>query len=282
MAIFPSENSPIQIAEFWKQVPPPIRPSESALEVYIQHLRRAKNRGENSVLVLGATPELRLLALREGFEVVFVDRDRLMIQAMALLIDYSGVDESRETCLECDWLGMPNPPFPYGVVLGDGSLNHLTMEQMSELLAKLRRFLTKSGSLCLRVMTYPKSREQTSLVSIFSKYRTRADGEQNRMLRDLYLRLLFAKGVYRKSTRTSSHLRLMNELKRACDSNRVRKEEFNIFAPLAGVEYAPTVPFRAEFRRMSSACFRIERIHALEHREHLDISRIYEVTQLEV
>jgi len=279
MAIFTSRETPIRVGEFWKQLSPPIRPSRLALQVYRLHLRRAKNRGENSVLVLGATPELRLLALREGFKVVFVDRDRLMIQAMALLMDYSGVDESLEAFLECDWLEMPNPPFPYGVVLGDGSLNHLTMEQMSELSARLRRFLTTSGTLCLRVITYPKSRKQSSLARIFSKYRTSADGELNRMFRDLYMRLLFARRVYQKSTRTSSHLRFMNELRRACDSNRVTKEEFNIFAPLAGVEYAPTVPFREEFLHMLSG-FRIERIHELEYREHLDLSRVYELTQL--
>ena len=282
MAIFPSEISPAHVAEFWKQLPPPTRPSQAAMEVYKQHLRRAKARGEELVLVLGATPELRLLALREGFDVVFVDRDRLMIEAMALLMDCSGVDKARERCLVCDWLKIPDYQPPFGVVLGDGSLNHLTREQMSKLLSRMRGLLTTSGSLCLRVMTYPQSRRRASLVNIFSRYRTRAAVEQNEMLRDLWMRLLFAKEVYRKSTRTASLLRLLNELKRAHHSKHISDEEFGTFAQLAGAFAwgSPTVPFRGEFGRMLVAGFRIERIHELERREHLDVSRIYELSQL--
>ncbi len=282
MAIFPSEISPARVAEVWKQLPPPTRPSQAALEVYKQHLRQAKARGEDSVLVLGATPELRLLALREGFDVVFVDRDRLMIEAMALLMDYLGVDKTHERCLRYDWIKIPDYQPPFGVVLGDGSLNHLTREQMSKLLSKMRGLLTASASLCLRVMTYPQSRTQASLVNIFSRYRTQAAVEQNEMLRDLWMKLLFAKGVYRKPTRTASLLRLSNELKRAHHSKHISDEEFGTFAPLAGAFAwgSPTVPFRGEFRRMLDARFRIKRIHELERREHLDVSRIYELDQV--
>lgn len=269
--------SPREVAQVWKRFTPLIRPSERGLRIYAQHLEQARNKGAGAVLVLGATPELRSLALHRGFKVVYADRDPLMIQAMNLLMDYSGVDGTLETSLECDWLRIPHKLSTFKVVLGDSSLNHLSMGQMETLLAKLGGLITDSGSLCLRVITYPRSRKQSTVEEIFTAYRERAESEKTEMFRDLYMQLLFAKDVYRKSVRTSSHARLAGQLKKSYHSGEIAKDEFNAFAPVEHAEYTPTVPFRGEFRRLLSPEFRIDSVHNLEYTEHLDLSQIYEL-----
>lgn len=268
-------TSPPEVASFWSKLPPPIRPSQLVLKIFDKHLEHAREDGEGRVLVLGATPELRSLALRRGFEVTYVDKSRLMIDAMNRLMDYTDIDKTRETCTMCDWLETPSVPKGYQAILGDNSLNELSLQRMKKLLRRLRTLLDDTGSLCLRMTTFPEATAQPSISDVIAKYRDRSPKDGMVDMRSILAEACFAKNVYEASERSFSFERLRTELREAYASGDIQKREFEIFSPILKMEYASNVPFRSEFREMIHPYFQTDHIHSLEKTEDKEFGHVY-------
>jgi hypothetical protein len=113
----------------------------------------AGNSGRTA-LVLGATPELADLALREGLRVISADSSAGMFEAAARRRELS--NPARETRIVGDWLAMNTvADGSIDIVLGDASLNNLPHRQMPAMLDEIAR-VTHVGSLVsLRQIVLP-------------------------------------------------------------------------------------------------------------------------------
>jgi hypothetical protein len=106
----------------WGEFVPPIRPSEGDTMIFRTHLQRAPRR--KTILILGSTPELRDLAVEEGFEEIYVaDMSETMISAMSRYMRCA--PSAREQWVLKSWLELPYPPGYFDVIVGDIVLHQL-------------------------------------------------------------------------------------------------------------------------------------------------------------
>ena len=92
----------LNLAKKWQLVKPPIRPSKEDLKIYEKLLK--KNKIRNNILILGATPELRELALKYGKQIVVCDINLNMILAMTELMRHKN---KKEIWIKADWVSVP-------------------------------------------------------------------------------------------------------------------------------------------------------------------------------
>lgn len=119
------ETNPFKrlLLEQWQDISAPIRPSEEECNLYEEYVKRAAIDGRSKLLILGATPELRDIALRHNLKPVCCDHDIRVWEAMKLFMEESG----EEDYFHLDWLEISEDA-RYDIVLGDGSLNMIPQD----------------------------------------------------------------------------------------------------------------------------------------------------------
>src|SRR4030065_935376 len=79
-----TENFIEHFVKRFQQIKPPLRPSETDNEFYEKYAKRCADKGAE-MLILGATPELRDMALRKKILPVSCDLDDNIFEAMTRL-----------------------------------------------------------------------------------------------------------------------------------------------------------------------------------------------------
>lgn len=130
---------------------PPFAPSPAELSFYQKYIDRvALNKSlPRRALILGATPELRDLAIMAGLECVAVDISAEMITKFSALMQHAGgpLDKPQEG----NWLEMNFPEHHFGIVMGDASFINLTTKEENERLTQICAQTTASdGFVVLR------------------------------------------------------------------------------------------------------------------------------------
>ena len=142
------------IARQWKQVGPPLRPSEEDIRFCrdaTRHFRAPR------VLILGVTPELYQLPWSPGADVIGADHTQAMIDCV-----WPG---PRDAVVRADWTALPLEASSREIVLCDGGINLLSYPSDHEKLARCLRRLIAPGGLCiLRLFVPPKERESPQAV----------------------------------------------------------------------------------------------------------------------
>lgn len=108
------------------------------------------------VIVLGMTPELRVMALTAADRVITLEQSS---DAIALYRDWTPeADRRRESILQADWFDLDRLLVrPVDAVLGDGVFgNILTIDGHRRLLAVLRSVLGSGGRIVLRQALVPR------------------------------------------------------------------------------------------------------------------------------
>ncbi len=137
-----SEDWNIRFANHWKNYPVPARPTSGELKIIEKYIieRKPKN-----VLILGATPEYRLLCRKRNLKVVCVDYSRLNFE---IISRDAGIDQT-ETFVEQDWLKMDFYK-GFDLILGDYVVNVLRKEDLAKFLDNLRKALRTGGGIFLK------------------------------------------------------------------------------------------------------------------------------------
>lgn len=139
------------LARRWAKVAPPFRPSSEDLATYRTHLAGAR---PSSLLILGATPELRDLAASLGIaRVTLVDRDRVVLAAMSRLV--VATDLRHETRVVADWSTMELPPRSFGAIVGDLVWHWLRPSDQPVVADRIRRLLAPGGLFISRFRLIP-------------------------------------------------------------------------------------------------------------------------------
>ncbi len=163
----------LRIAQNWRQVQSPVRPSLDELKIYDQFLHNAvRNLKALKILVLGATPELRDLAAKYTKEVTVVDANLEMILAMTALMKSKN---NREIWAQANWLTMPLSHNYYDVILGDAVVSNVTWRDAHLFWKHLAEVLKPNGKFITRIFVY----RPLHIVNIILN-RIKARGKANR------------------------------------------------------------------------------------------------------
>ncbi|MCJ7611780.1 MAG: class I SAM-dependent methyltransferase [Candidatus Aminicenantes bacterium] len=158
-------------AQKWSAVTPPMRPSPQELAVYEKNLLWVNLADGATALILGATPELRSLALKHGLRTTGCDFDANFWQAMTLLRTVEGPEEF----LHADWLDLPEDR-RYDAILGDCSLNMLTPERVAPFVQKIHGLLHKDGISIQRIQTANENLNMDDIAQAVRSFRENNPG----------------------------------------------------------------------------------------------------------
>ncbi|MFX0116637.1 MAG: class I SAM-dependent methyltransferase [Candidatus Hodarchaeota archaeon] len=246
-----------EVLDIWKNFLPPIRPSIMDQQVYEGCIKKIKDRQGSSVLILGVTPELRMLAIKYCCRVVAVDLHTVMIKAMNRLMDTFEFVTCNEVIVKGYWLAMPFRRGEYDLILSDCSLNSLTKAETRRLLMEVKRLLKEDGYICMRVMIYPDEWTERSILDIFVKHRTRHRKNSKKILEDLYPEILCSIEAYDPISQKSSIAKARKEWRRLHHHNEISRLEFEAFEDvLAKGEYSPTILKRSEIQELLNQHFK--------------------------
>lgn len=226
-----------QYAEFWKTYR--FRPPEDNLKIHENHIRLIKDEEDPNVLVLGATPELRMIALENRCRVTAVDESMIIINAMYDFMDYSNVSEDREVIIKSDWLNMPLEMHNYDLAIGDGSLNELsTLEDYEKLLIKIKDLLKPYGYFSIRIGVIPDDWSKINLIELIKERRNESKGKNFWEIYnpDLALRMMFSLDSFDEETYQMTYEKTIKELTGLCRDKKITKEEFEAFLWMYGLD----------------------------------------------
>jgi len=218
-----------QLVKYWRESKAMYRPPREALQIYEDHMAMIRSRKDASVLILGVTPELRMLALKNGCRVTAVDNNTIAIKAMDEFMDYAGLDRGKETILKYNWLDMPMKKRQYDLVLGDGSLTMLTnFEDLENLLARLGELLKPDSYFSTKVGVYLDDWAQSGILDILEKYKQRSKKSLPEFFGpELVFELMFCRDSYNERNGQMSYAKLIQKLRTSFKAGRISKSEFD-------------------------------------------------------
>jgi len=174
-------------------VPDPLEVQQikEALKQYVKH--------DDSVLVLGATAELRSIALELGCRVVSVDITIEMITAREKNVSVK--DPTRDVTVRGNWLDLWFlPRHCFAAILADASFNNITRAQQDFLFNECAGLLRKGGALIFRQMYWYNEKPIQDVIQLYKKKKI--------SMREMMLCLFFHR-----------------DLPRACQNNTVSVRE---------------------------------------------------------
>lgn len=133
-------------AKNWNLFMPPARPSEGEMVQYEEIVIRNGKANDARWALLGATPEIRSLAARCKIELLCIDKNAYVFEALKSMVK----PQFSESFLCGNWLDV-NVPKPVDVVFGDGSLNMLHTEKHASFVKMVYHMLHPKGLALLRV-----------------------------------------------------------------------------------------------------------------------------------
>ncbi|HEX2880768.1 MAG TPA: class I SAM-dependent methyltransferase [Polyangiaceae bacterium] len=146
------------VAERWKLVGPPLRPSSVDAEEYARVvLDWAAVQGSPRALILGVTPELYGLPWPTGTTLSAVDHTQAMIDAL-----WPG---PKGSALRAEWTDLPVPSGSVDIAVCDGGLHLLSHpNQQLAMVRSLERVLVVGGLFIVRLFVPPAQQESVDRV----------------------------------------------------------------------------------------------------------------------
>lgn len=117
-------------------------------------MRAIRGRRHPRVLVLGATPELRDMAITVGAECLAVDWSFKTMAAMQGAMRHA--DDPRNLMMVCDWTKIAEylDDDKFDAIMGDASFNNVPFESQTKMMRACRELLKPGGRLIFRHGVY--------------------------------------------------------------------------------------------------------------------------------
>ncbi|MDP1884548.1 MAG: hypothetical protein Q8L10_04210 [Candidatus Moranbacteria bacterium] len=134
---------------------PPFAPSQKEQEFYKKYCERVAKSSSlpKRALILGATPELRDIAIGAGLESVAVDISEEMMKKFSVFMEKQ--EDVLDKKIIKNWLEMDLPPGHFGLIMGDASLNNLaTIEDNEKMVEICGNILARGGYFVMRQIFY--------------------------------------------------------------------------------------------------------------------------------
>lgn len=131
-------------------VSPPTRPSPADIRNYDAALRSAGDRSDDGVLILGATPELRVLMANRPGSIYIADFSNRMVAATKKAVPEEV--RRREHIILSDWLDLKPPDTSgYGAVIGDSVIKQIHFSERERFVAVISSLLRSGGHFLTRI-----------------------------------------------------------------------------------------------------------------------------------
>ncbi len=217
------QSWPKQMARNRKKRRPPTAPSIGEQKTYEKFLKQAlKNKKNPKVLILGVTPELRNIALKNNCQVVSIDISQEIIKAMKTSIKYKGF--KKEKVINDNWLTVPLLKNSFDLVMGDAPLtNLLSVNEVRKLLFKVRKVLKPDGFLLLRELIH-LSNKKAPFKKIVSDYRKNKIKWEDFFM-DLRFYTFFNK-AYNPKNKLLSADKIFQEIEKKYQQGELTKKEY--------------------------------------------------------
>lgn len=254
----------------------PATPSTSGeiLFFYKKYFKKAIGRKRRAkVIVLGATPELRDIALEYGCEVVTVDLSLEQILKMTELMKHR--NQPNEIIVRCNWLRLADilKNQNFDLIIGDGCFINLSLKGEEKLAKVCQSLLKKDGCFLIRE-TVIISKEKKPSSFYIEKYR------QGRMkFPDLYINLaLYATDIkiWNPKTRQFSYIIFSKTIKNLYRKGILNKKELKklekFVFPSAGYRF---LFYRGEFEKLLKKYFKLLPVEQCKNLEFCQTFRFY-------
>jgi len=143
----------LKLAKNWRKVKAPVRPSREDVLFFKEESKKIIGKKKNiKILIFGATPELRDLALSFKAEVVTIDQNLDMILAMKNLMKHK---ESNEVIIKGDWLSTPLKRNYFDLIWGDGVNTQFQWEKARFFYKHFYSLLKLNGYFVTRCFSLP-------------------------------------------------------------------------------------------------------------------------------
>ena len=124
----------------WKQLGPPLQPNQEVIDCFHSLVPASSN-----ILMMGVTPQIA-----QAYDnVISVDREPAMIENV-----WPGNSESKQA-INDNWLTVHLPPNTFDGVIGDGSINMLSIVDIPRMLRRALTLLKPGGVFACRMFTRP-------------------------------------------------------------------------------------------------------------------------------
>mgnify|MGYP001202637840 CR=1 FL=1 len=133
----------------WQRYVSPIRPSKGMVELYEKNIGIViKNKFEYVWGLLGCTPEIRSIAGKYQAKITCIDRNPDAFYAFKTICEPS----KYESFICSDWLSL-NLDEMFDIVLGDGAMSMLPIEEHGTFLKNIHKIIKPGGYAVLRIHT---------------------------------------------------------------------------------------------------------------------------------
>jgi ubiquinone/menaquinone biosynthesis C-methylase UbiE len=159
----------LKAAEARIKRPSPFAPDKSELKAYESGFKLIKDAPKNA-LILGATPEIRDMAIKHGFKAHAVDLSKKVLKKYSSIMKYK--NHKNNIAITKNWLNMKFKDNFFGIILGDMSLNNLATKKDNLKLVKLmKKMLVPKGIFATRHFLYLKTVKPMPLKKLIKAYR---------------------------------------------------------------------------------------------------------------
>jgi len=238
---------------FAKRKLSPMAPDKKTLVFHRNNLKILKRRFKNPrAFILGVTPELRDLALREGFEVIACDMNLEIIKKTQQLVKIK--NRAKEIIIKSNWLSVPLKDNSFHIVLSDVAINNLPFKDFPKIFSLMTKWLVPGGYLSLREVVYPDNENFNNFEKNVKLFR-----EGKFTFNDFYLRgrfLNFKKQVYNPLTKINDAKKVFGQFKKAYQKKTINKEEFEKIWRLKNYIFH-TIVKQKEFIKLMSKNFKL-------------------------
>ncbi len=154
------------ILEKWGSVKEPIRPSADENRFYEHYVEEISKRRDPQMLILGATPDFRDMAIKRGIKPVSADLSRPVFDAMKDWMQEDGQEEF----LQGSWLEMPEDR-NFDLVIADCALNMLFKDALIPYFEKISKVLKDDGLFVQRICTTNEKLDLDAYAKALTEYR---------------------------------------------------------------------------------------------------------------
>ncbi|MBU4369682.1 hypothetical protein KKG58_02865, partial [Patescibacteria group bacterium] len=157
----------IELANAWKNLLPPVRPSVEELKIYNKYIKNVlKNNSKARILILGSTPEFRDLILKYKSTPICLDINSVVFKALKTLVKRKG----KEIFICSDWLKLKDKN-KFDLIIGHEVFNMIPINKYSFLTQAIAENL-KTDGLYIHTMILRASHSQKVLpLTCFKRYR---------------------------------------------------------------------------------------------------------------
>ena len=254
----------------------PATPSTSGeiLGLYKKYFEKAVGKKKGvKVIVLGATPELRDMALGYGCELVTVDLSLEQILKMTELMKHR--NQPNEIIVRCNWLCLADilKNQNFDLIIGDGCFVNLSLRGQKELAKVCQRLLKKDGCLLIRDAVVDLKRQKKPSSFYIKKYRQR-----KMKFPDLYINFcLYPKDIEIWNPKTKEFLynNFFNKIKKLYRKKILNEKEFKKLEKFMALHTSRIVLPKEDFEKLLKKYFKLLPVKQCKNLELCQTVRFY-------